>query len=231
MTGVLLAIETSQRAGSVAIRRADGSVDHEPLRSAARHEDDLMPAIDRMFQRNSLSPRDLEAVGVSVGPGGFTGLRIAVSTAKMLAESLGAKIAAVPSALVAAESCNHAGPLLVCLASKRDTTWVTRLVRDDASHWQITGTPGIVSAAQIDVAAAEHVLADEYLPEAIAQRVQTEGVSTSPPVFDARACLAVAARMIAAGELTDSLAVAPIYARPPEAVRLWEQRGKAKPAG
>jgi tRNA A37 threonylcarbamoyladenosine modification protein TsaB len=65
-----------------------------------------MPAIDRLFRRLGLTPESLRGgpVAVSIGPGGFTGLRIAVSTAKMLAETLGVKIIAVPSALVAAES-------------------------------------------------------------------------------------------------------------------------------
>lgn len=102
---LMLAIETSQHRGSVAVKLPDGRIDSESLSPKKRHDDDLLPAIDRLFARNNLKPRDLSdgAVAVSIGPGGFTGLRIAVATAKMFAETLGAKIIAVPSALVAAE--------------------------------------------------------------------------------------------------------------------------------
>jgi tRNA threonylcarbamoyl adenosine modification protein YeaZ len=107
---ILLAIETSQRVGGVALRnRRTGAIDVEMLRAHKRHDDDLLPAINRLFHRLHCSPRDLKggAVGVSIGPGGFTGLRIAVTTAKMLAETLDAQLLAVPSALVAAESLDR----------------------------------------------------------------------------------------------------------------------------
>jgi len=223
---VTLAIETSQRTASVALSRADGSVDHESLRATSRHEDDLMPAIDRLCRRNELAPRDLSAVAVSIGPGGFTGLRIAVSTAKMLAESLGVKLVAVPSALVAAESIKDDGPLLVCLASKRQSTWVTRLERADGD-WRIVGTPGLVAADDVDLTGVTVVVADEFLPESIRLLLEQSTCAIALPQFDARACLAVAQRMIRADRIIDSVSLIPLYARPPEAVRLWESRNPA----
>src|SRR5262245_14406799 len=111
----ILAIETSQHIGGVALRDAQGRAHVEMLLAKRRHDDDFLPAIDRLFHRASLKPADMKAVGVSIGPGGFTGLRIAVSTAKMFSEVLGAKIAAPPTALVVAESFDGDGPLLVAL--------------------------------------------------------------------------------------------------------------------
>ena len=87
---ILLAIETSQRRGGVAVRDAAGDAHTEALAARRVHDVDLIAAVDRLFARLGLEPSDLGVVGVSVGPGGFTGLRIAVSTAKMFAESLGA---------------------------------------------------------------------------------------------------------------------------------------------
>src|SRR6185503_7170285 len=125
MPSVILAIETSQHQGGVALCDARGEVQVETLSSAKRHDDDLLPAIDRLMRRASASPRDLAAVGVSIGPGGFTGLRIAISTAKMFAEALGAQLVAVPSALVAAEGHSGKSPFLVGLASKGESCWMT----------------------------------------------------------------------------------------------------------
>ncbi len=87
-TPVLLAIEASQRRGGVAVRDRDGEDHVEWLGESARHDDDLLAAVDRLFGRLRLAPADTGVVGVSTGPGGFTGLRVAVATAKMLAESL-----------------------------------------------------------------------------------------------------------------------------------------------
>ncbi|MFO0875018.1 MAG: tRNA (adenosine(37)-N6)-threonylcarbamoyltransferase complex dimerization subunit type 1 TsaB [Phycisphaerales bacterium] len=117
----MLAIETSQRGGGVAVRGRDGSIVEEPLRDGASAE--LAVIVDRAVRRAGLSPRDLRAVAVSIGPGGFTGLRVAIATAKMLSEALGATVVAVPSALVAA-AADRAPPRegerrLVLLSAKR----------------------------------------------------------------------------------------------------------------
>ena len=126
---ILLAIETSQRTGGVAVSDLQGRAHAEPLSQSLRHDDELLPAIDRLYTRLGLEPRQTRAVGVSIGPGGFTGLRIAVATAKMLAETLGVDLVAVPSALVAAGSYRGSGPIVVALAAKGETCWATRLRR------------------------------------------------------------------------------------------------------
>jgi len=232
MTGTaMLAIETSQRRGSVALTiGSDAPIEEELLRDASHHEDDLMPAIDRLFQRMGVSQRELVCVAVSIGPGGFTGLRIAVSTAKMLAESLGVRLVAVPSAMVAAHSARldegrDGDELLVCLASKRETTWMTRLKRDAHGWWRIEGEAGIVNAATMQIGAAQHALADGYLPAEIRARLQHAGVRIDEPTFSACGCLAIARHMLEQGITTSSLLIEPIYAREPEAVRLWTERG------
>jgi tRNA threonylcarbamoyladenosine biosynthesis protein TsaB len=237
---IVLAIETSQRTGSVAARRIHplslhgiGPVEVEPLAPKLRHDDDLLPAIDRLMRRLDAPPRDLAAVGVSVGPGGFTGLRIAISTAKMLAEALGARLVAVPSALVAAAAQARrrggaggaARPLLVALASKGDTCWLTR-IDSTAGGPVAVGAAGLVSAGTLDLAGARELLADEHLPAPIRARCHEAGVPVIPPIFEAAACLEVTEQHLAAGNTIDPLVIAPLYPRPPEAVTLWEQRGR-----
>ncbi len=126
-TGSLLAIETSQHFGGVALRGLDGAIHVEPVDTELHLDDDLIAAIDRLCRRVGITSGELGAVGVSIGPGGFTGLRIAVGTAKMLAETLGVRLVAVPTAHVVAESHDGDGPILVALAAKGDRFWATRL--------------------------------------------------------------------------------------------------------
>jgi tRNA threonylcarbamoyl adenosine modification protein YeaZ len=224
-----LAIETSQHIGGVALRDKHGEVHVEMLHTAKRHDDDLLPAIDRLMRRVGLSPGDLAraggggAVGVSIGPGGFSGLRIAVSTAKMLAESLGVRLVAVPTALVAAESYPGGGPIIVALACKGESFWSTRLERA-AAGWRIIGQPGIVDAGSFEIGAIEAVLGDMYLPAAVRARCDNARIAVVEPVFDPRACLSVTARGVLEGRTVDPLKIAPLYPRVPEAVSLWEKR-------
>lgn len=228
---VMLAIETSQRAGGVAARDASGRVEVEPLASGRDrdigrgkgHDRELMPAIDGLLRRMELRPDELRIVAVSVGPGGFTGLRIAVSVAKMLGEVLGTPLVAVPSALVAAEPVTSSGPIGVALASKRGEFWLAQLIRADGA-WSVTGTPGLVDSDRFDPSGFQALIADAYFPEAARRRCEEAGVPVVDPVFDPAACLTIGTRMWARGETISPEALLPIYPRQPEAVSLWERR-------
>jgi tRNA threonylcarbamoyladenosine biosynthesis protein TsaB len=49
------------------------------------HSKHLLPQIDRLLQRHSLRPCELDAIIVGEGPGSYTGVRIAVTLAKSFA--------------------------------------------------------------------------------------------------------------------------------------------------
>ncbi len=190
-----------------------------------RHDDDLMPAIDRIVTRAGVAPRDLDAIGISIGPGGFTGLRIAVAAVKMLALALDARVVAVPTALVVAAATREeqvgAGPILVTLAAKRGTVWATTLARADDAWRIVDPAPGLVDAAALPIEGVTAVLGDRHLPASAAARCDAAGVPIVEPRFEARACLAVSLRRLAAGQTIDPMRLLPLYPREPEAVRLW----------
>lgn len=215
-----LAIETSNpSAGDGGVALGLGRVlDVEPLAPTGRHDDDLMPAIDRLMRRAGRTPRELVRVAVSVGPGGFTGLRIAVATGKMIAESVGAACVAVPSALVVAGRVEHGGsPFAVALASKGEKAWVTPF---DATGQmigpgQLMGEAGL---ANLDIGL---VVADRFLPESMRSRAIAMGWRIVEPIFDARVCFEASLAL----PDVDPVDLVPIYPREPEAVRLWRSRG------
>jgi len=228
---IILAIETSQREGSVALRDELGLIRAESLRSFRRHEDDLLPAIDRVVKASGMLHTDLDAVAVSVGPGGFTGLRIAIAAAKMLAEVLEVKLAAVPSALVAAASTPAlASPALITLASKGERAWCTIAESCRESGWRIVGTPGLHNACEVGWSHVRAVVCDRFAPAGFRRHTESVGLPVREPRFDAAACLDLGSRMLARGEATSPLDLLPIYARPPEAVALWQARRRASPA-
>jgi tRNA threonylcarbamoyl adenosine modification protein YeaZ len=226
MTAVLLAIEASQRTGGVAVRDVGGQAHVEWMSPHERFDDDLLPAIERLYGRLGLARDRTGAVGVSIGPGGFTGLRISVSTAKMLAEALEARIIAVPSALVAAEAYEGPGPIIVALASKGVTAWVTRLDRSDSPDraWTIEGDGHIADADSLCLEGIRAMLADRYLPAPVRAKCQAQEVAVTAPIFSPLGCLSAAARLFEISRTTDPLDLAPIYARPPAAVSIWERR-------
>ena len=90
-----LAIETTERTGSVAAL-ADGQLVAEaPLAGDQRSAQSLAPAIEEILNRLEWRAADVDLVAVTVGPGSFTGLRVGVTTAKTLAYAVGAEVLGV----------------------------------------------------------------------------------------------------------------------------------------
>ena len=98
----LLAIESSQRAISVAIRCRDGSIMQRNPIGDPREKDLLLPAIVALCADANIARSELRAIAISTGPGGFTGLRVGIATAKGMCEALSIPAIDVPSAIVAA---------------------------------------------------------------------------------------------------------------------------------
>ncbi len=74
----------------------------------------LMPSIVGLLKDCKLEMSDLQAVGVSLGPGSFTGLRIGVVTAKTLAQTLGIPIAGIVTLDLLAHQFDYLPDALVC---------------------------------------------------------------------------------------------------------------------
>src|SRR5947207_11519989 len=116
-----LAIETSGRVGSIALA-IDGVVARQRqfehgLQNAAK----ILPIIDELCREQNWTPRNIDEIYVSIGPGSFTGLRIGVTIAKTLSFATGAKVIAVPSLLVLAHNAPAAAEhIVVALDAKRE---------------------------------------------------------------------------------------------------------------
>ncbi len=93
---LLLGLETSGRAGSVALLSAD-RIDCVELDSDSGSAKTLAPAIDEILRQASVRPTDLTGIAVVHGPGSFTGLRVGVTMAKVMAYALHLPIIAIDS--------------------------------------------------------------------------------------------------------------------------------------
>lgn len=237
--GVHLAIEVSQREGGVAVAR----IGEAPAAELAvgppdPDRDRLMPAIDAAFRAASFPPRELAAVFVSIGPGGFTGLRTAVATAQALSLATGCALVAVPSAAVAAAVSAREGDstLLVALASKGEETWLALVEREPAAQALFrVARGGVVDAAgfervvrEVRAGDAPLLVCDEHLPKSIAHAAEVLSLPRARLRPTAVACLAQGRAMLARGEVARAEELAPIYPREPEAVRLWRERQAAR---
>jgi len=92
---LVLAVETSSRIGSVVIALGEKILDEATFSAPIRHSAEIFPALSNILDRFSRKPDQIEQVHISVGPGSFTGLRIAVTLAKTMHLANAAKIVAV----------------------------------------------------------------------------------------------------------------------------------------
>jgi tRNA threonylcarbamoyladenosine biosynthesis protein TsaB len=81
---LIVALETSSRVGSVALARGPSLLAETMFSAALQHSAEILPSIDRLLHRFNYSPDKVAQVHVAIGPGSFTGLRIALTIAKIM---------------------------------------------------------------------------------------------------------------------------------------------------
>ncbi len=91
----LLAIETSHRRGSVALLEAGRLVAETMLPEDQPTTRSLHPTIKNLLDEAGWDAFQVRIVATTIGPGSFTGLRIAVATAKTFAYLTGADVVAL----------------------------------------------------------------------------------------------------------------------------------------
>ncbi len=170
----------------------------------------------------------LTALAVGVGPGLFTGLRVGITTVKVMAQALGVPVVAVPSLDLIAYPLRHAGRRIAVVVDAR---------RREVFHACYRPAPdGVerVSAYTVgppaDVAATLAATGDAVL-------LAGDGVDPYPDVFlaldaaepagpdfawpSATALVELATRRVACGDVVTPDEVTPLYLRDSDAALAW----------
>lgn len=229
-----LAIETSGRVGSVAL--VDGNtaapIIEESFPHGLAHAAQVVAIIDRLTRSAGWGPKDLQHLYLSIGPGSFTGLRIAVTLAKTLALVTGVKVVAVPSVRVLVENAPpDARHAIVVLDAKRGqifTATFSRRSDDPAGAWEQTSPERVDTLSNVIAKSPRPVhLVGEGIPyHRAAVPMDAPVVLTEESAWRARAGVVakLGAEMAGRGEFADPWTLVPTYIRLPEAEEKWQQR-------
>lgn len=117
----ILAIESSGTTASVAVATRDKVIAQYSVNDKMTHSQTLLPMINEIMNFTKMSVDELDVIGVSAGPGSFTGLRIGSATAKGIALAKNIPVVTVPT--LEAMAYNYFGyDKLVCpmLDARRD---------------------------------------------------------------------------------------------------------------
>ena len=94
---MLLALDTSTTQIGVALYDGARVLAEAYWQSGRRHTQELAPLVAQVLEHTGFGVDDLRAVGVALGPGSFTGLRIGLALAKGLAVARGLALVGVPT--------------------------------------------------------------------------------------------------------------------------------------
>jgi tRNA threonylcarbamoyladenosine biosynthesis protein TsaB len=244
----IIAIETSSRRGSVAAARGPELLTEETFPTDREHARELLPALDRLCRAQGWSPDEIAHCYVSIGPGSFTGLRVAVTFARHLALATGAKICAVPTLDAVAENCaalpDAPEHLAVVFDAKRGQVFAAVFARRGPCGTAVLGCvvaqpPSAVFAYDriVEPCLIEPAALLATAPRPIA--VVGEGIDHHRAAIEASGAALLdqtlwrprAANvhrlgwgLAEQGRFTPARELVPFYLRRPEAEELWEKR-------
>jgi tRNA threonylcarbamoyladenosine biosynthesis protein TsaB len=235
---LLLGLDTATRRVGVVLANEQGMLGRVELGGTAdtappRHAETLAPAIAWCCERCGVELTQLSAVAVGIGPGMFTGLRVGVTTAKVLAQSLRVPVIPIPSLDLLAYPLRYARRLVVATidARRNELYWAVYLQVPGGvqrvSEYEL-GTPDD-HVAELEARGEDALLCgdgslrftDAFEP--LGGRVELAGPAHASPSLSALAELARARY-----ELEDFCApaeVLPMYLRQSDAEIAWNRKG------
>jgi tRNA threonylcarbamoyladenosine biosynthesis protein TsaB len=223
----LAAIDTSTVLGSVALFDDGVLVAEDSRRVSNAHGESLLPMVSALFDKVGWSPGDVARWGVGLGPGSFTGIRIAVATAKGIAIATGAEVVGVTSLDAIAHGLGVAAETVVSVVAAGKGEMFVQARRGDArvvlpEHVRVAEVAARLASA---VAGSRVVVAGEAAAEidwsALGEPVE---LVLSPPHDLPRA--SSVGRIALTRPAEDADALEPVYVRPPE-ITMPKVRGGA----
>ena len=217
---VILALDASRAACSAAVLRDGKIVAAEGTAMARGQAEAMMPMVADVLAKAGLQAGDAAIVAVPVGPGSFTGIRIALSAARGLALATGARIVGIDGFRVALEAADASRPAVVAIDSGRGD-WFARRFARDAGDDTAPAQLGAGDVAALFPSGAFDLVAPDDLVAAVTALERLPATVRHRPLDLAR--LAIAAAQIAARIEADfgrgpdgaALPARPLYIAPP----------------
>lgn len=236
--GHLLALETSSPAASVALARGGQVLSGLALSGRGRNSAELFQAIEALLAASEIRPQEIRVVALSIGPGSFTGLRVAATLARMLHSTIAARIVSVPTHEVIASQApagrDSARTTAVITANGKERLFVSSDSPSQTDHSAIRAIRQISTADLLnwftDSPRPSVVIGEALTRPEVISVVRAAGVEIADAALWTPTATSVAKRAMirmARGEYADPASVAPLYVRPPECEEVFDARQAA----
>ena len=231
-----LAIETTGRTGSVAVGTGDKILGETVFSGIMTHGAELFFAAESLVKGVGGQISELSHIYIAAGPGSFTGLRISVTTAKMMAFANETKIVAANTMDVLTVNASDymkekkikISRLATILDAKRKQFYIG-LFENTGGVWKKKINDSVMTASDFVCRFAQPDNPVWLLGEGL---VYYKDAFSAPGVHflseaywpaRARAVYKVCREKAKAGEFSDPVTLTPHYLRRPEATENWEK--------
>ena len=218
---IVLALDTALSACSAAVLDGERvlAIRSEPMERG--HQERLAPLVAEVMAEAGIGFERLDRVGVTIGPGSFTGLRVGLAFAKGLSLALDIPCSGVGTLAALAASAGASGLIAAVIDAKRGQVYF-QAFRDGAS----LDKPAVLEIAE----AASRLSSLGFGAGAVLTGSGAPLLAEAAPDarIDSRAALdpAALARLTAAAPVPASRP-RPLYLRPPDARTIAERAAKA----
>jgi tRNA threonylcarbamoyladenosine biosynthesis protein TsaB len=230
---LLLAMDTATPRVSVALGRGGQVLGDVSLDGGRRHAEQLAPAVQYLCSELDVELTQLAAIAVGLGPGLFTGLRVGVTTARVMAQSLRIPVIGVPSLDLVAYPLRHTSRIVVpVIDARRDEVFFACYRPVPGGVQRITEyevrSPDAL-AGELAALGEDALLAGDgalrYRDElGSLDRVELAGPGAALP--SAAALVELATARYEREEFSAPADVHPLYLRRSDAEIEWERRGR-----
>jgi len=211
---MLLAVDTSTTQVGVALYDGAQVISEYAWRSSQRHTVELAPAISELLTRCGLTMDNVSALGVALGPGSFTSLRVGLALVKGLALSKQIPLIGIPTLDILANAqpvSEH--PLVIAIQAGRGR-FAFSVYKNSKKGWQAQGQGRVVTLDELMAEAqSPAILCGEFSAEEI-QKIKNENILLASPANSVRRPALLAELAWArwqAGDVDDAASLAPIY--------------------
>jgi tRNA threonylcarbamoyladenosine biosynthesis protein TsaB len=120
---MILGMDTATAGTAVALWAPDGREverrDDPPPGARPAHAQRLLPLVEEVLASAGASWDDVDRIAVGLGPGGFTGLRLGIATARALAQARGCELVGVSSLEALANGARDDAPVVAAIDARR----------------------------------------------------------------------------------------------------------------
>jgi tRNA threonylcarbamoyladenosine biosynthesis protein TsaB len=212
---MLLAVDTSTATVGLAVYDGAQVIGEYIWRSNQHHTVELAPAVAELLARSGLTMENIRALGVALGPGSFTSLRVGLSLVKGLALARHLPVAGIPTLDIYAASQPVAKiPLLAAIQAGRGRLAVG-WYKGGKNGWQAKGPARVATVdTLIEEIQSPAIVCGEFNAEERQRLEHVEHIRLVSPAQSVRrpSILAeLAWRRWQRGETDDEATLAPIY--------------------